>query len=232
METNESIDPRSDAAGVDRRMLLKGAVAAGVGVAAWTAPSITSLGGTPVYAANCTGPVIPYFLGERNTSCDCSNGTNDTVSLKWPYTDDCGETNVYYTTYPKNQNSMETAGDTQGPRNITFNFGNNGSCPVGSETKSGQVVGDAAVTISAPLPAPAGPGPKYCVIEVLVYSGNSCGLGTLRGSATTGIVGTTAKTLDMPSVTCGSSTDPWPSNLFMRLNLKCSDDDACLTTAY
>ncbi len=217
-------------AGVDRRALIKGAVAAGVGVAAWTAPSITSLGGTPVYAANCTGPVLTYFLGERNTACDCTNGTNDVVSLKWPETDDCGETQ-YYSYYPQGGGSRRT-GDVQGPRDIYFTFGNDGDCPPGTETKSGQQVGTASVTITAPLAPPIGPGPAFCVIEVLVYSGNSCGAGALRGSATTGIVGSTQKTLGMPVVTCGSSTDPWPSNLFMRLNLKCSDDDACLTSAY
>lgn len=67
--------------GVDRRRLLKGAVAAGVGVAAWSAPSITSLGGTPVYAAVCTAPLNVFNLNVRNT--DCGGCTNSIRFKDW-----------------------------------------------------------------------------------------------------------------------------------------------------
>lgn len=62
---------------VGRRGLLKGAAAAGVGIAAWSVPSITSLGGTPVYAAVCTRPVDTFEAGSRNTDCtvNCLSGS-------------------------------------------------------------------------------------------------------------------------------------------------------------
>lgn len=209
--------------GIDRRNLLKGAVAAGVGVAAWSAPSITSLGGTPVYAANCTGPVLTYFLGERNTSCDCTTGTVDAVSYKWPWTADCNQ--PVYASSP----SSGQPNPLNPPRTVTFNVDNSGSCPVGTKTKSGQQVGDASVTISAPPLPPAAPGPKYCVIEVIVKQSKNCEGATLA-SPSTGIISDTGGTVNMPIVACGSDWDS--SNIFMSLYLKCSDDDACLTDAY
>jgi hypothetical protein len=57
--------------GIDRRKLLKGAAAVGVGVTAWSVPDITSLGSTPVYAQVCTAPVTYYEASNRNTSCSC-----------------------------------------------------------------------------------------------------------------------------------------------------------------
>jgi len=71
---------------IGRRGVLKGAVAAGVGVAAWSVPSITSLGGTPVYAAVCTSPVFSYEAGGRNTSC---GGCDGKVSYKPWSTNQC-----------------------------------------------------------------------------------------------------------------------------------------------
>jgi hypothetical protein len=71
-ELNEQ-DP--DGTGLDRRKLLKGAVAAGVGVAAWSTPSISALGGTPAYASSCTAGFTTYVLNVRNTDCGpCPNG--------------------------------------------------------------------------------------------------------------------------------------------------------------
>lgn len=66
--TDEVLDSR-----VDRRKLLKGAAAVGVGVAAWSVPDITSLGSTPVYAQVCTSPVNFFEASNRNTSCSCGN---------------------------------------------------------------------------------------------------------------------------------------------------------------
>jgi len=55
-------------AGFSRRNALKAGVAAGVGVAAWSGATITSLGGTPAYAVNCTTVVkIDLSGGCRNT---------------------------------------------------------------------------------------------------------------------------------------------------------------------
>src|SRR5215213_10606560 len=62
-----------DSGALNRRNLLKGAAAAGVGVAVWTVPSITSLGGTPAYASVCTSGFTDYSLGSRNTSCNCGD---------------------------------------------------------------------------------------------------------------------------------------------------------------
>ncbi len=209
---------------VDRRKLLKGAAAVGVGVAAWSTPSITSLGGTPVYAAQCTGPITNYFLGQRNTSCDC-NGfsiSGDTsspvykfVQYKWPFTGDCGQT-VY--------DSNPSAPGTQpaGPRVPTFNFGNNGECPPDTwKGNSPPPNGIAAVTIPG--------GSDWCVITVKVLL-NNCGSSVLA-TATTGLVGGTAKTVAMPRVLC-ASTGPTPSSIFLQMFLTCAEDDACLTDAY
>lgn len=73
--------------GVDRRMLLKGAIATGVGVAAWSVPSITSLGGTPAYAAVCTVGFTTYNLNVRNT--DCGPCAGDAVRYKPWTTNQC-----------------------------------------------------------------------------------------------------------------------------------------------
>ena len=57
--------------GIDRRTMLKAAAAAGAGAAAWSAPNITTLGFAPAYAQVCTVAPTAYFLGSRNTSCNC-----------------------------------------------------------------------------------------------------------------------------------------------------------------
>ena len=70
--------------GVSRRTALRAGVAVGVGAAAWSGLSITSLGGTPAYAAGCTG-VINIDLGDedcRNTSSDCPGSSYGWHPLK------------------------------------------------------------------------------------------------------------------------------------------------------
>lgn len=57
-----------------RRNALKAGVGFGVGVAAWSAPSITSLGGTPVYAAGCTFVQRIVLSGCRNTDQGACKG--------------------------------------------------------------------------------------------------------------------------------------------------------------
>lgn len=54
---------RATADGPGRRALLKGAVAAGVGAAAWTAPDIKTLGFTPAYAQTCSPGQVEFFVG-------------------------------------------------------------------------------------------------------------------------------------------------------------------------
>jgi hypothetical protein len=56
-DTVDGVEPERSS-GINRRAALKAGVAAGVGIAAWSGASITSLGGTPAYAQGCTGAVI------------------------------------------------------------------------------------------------------------------------------------------------------------------------------
>ena len=54
--------------GSSRRAALKAGVGVGVGLIAWSGPTITSLGGTPAYAAGCTFVIrIDLSGGCRNT---------------------------------------------------------------------------------------------------------------------------------------------------------------------
>lgn len=58
---------------LDRRRMLKTAVAAGVGVATWSAPSITTIGSTPAYAQTCSvvSTVTEYTSSTSNTAGGC-----------------------------------------------------------------------------------------------------------------------------------------------------------------
>jgi hypothetical protein len=60
--------------GLSRRAALKAGVATGVGIAAWSGASITSLGGTPAYAVACSQSVFVSLGSEcRNTdSSSCA----------------------------------------------------------------------------------------------------------------------------------------------------------------
>ena len=75
-ETFETGSPETTVASpaLNRRRLLKTAAAAGVGVAAWSAPSITTVGFTPAYGATCSVPseVILYTSTTSNTAGGCS----------------------------------------------------------------------------------------------------------------------------------------------------------------
>jgi hypothetical protein len=63
----EAVGP-AEKGGLSRRNALKAGVAVGVGVAAWSGASITSLGGTPAYAQGCTGVIhVDLSGGCRNT---------------------------------------------------------------------------------------------------------------------------------------------------------------------
>lgn len=68
---SDHIDNTEAAASLDRttsrRTALKMGVGAGVGLAAWSGVTITSLGGTPAYAAGCT------FVTEIDLSGGCRN---------------------------------------------------------------------------------------------------------------------------------------------------------------
>ena len=60
-------DGRDGRNGASRRAALKAGVGVGVGLAAWSGPTITSLGGTPAYAVGCT------FIVRFDISGGCKN---------------------------------------------------------------------------------------------------------------------------------------------------------------
>ena len=201
---SESVETtEASSAGMDRRSVLKAAVAAGVGVAVWSSPSITSIGGTPAYAYMCTGGKTSHFLGQRNTSCDCygpyPGGTGKYVQYKWPATSDCGTPTGIL------------------PVSVSFNFGNNGECAPTTYKQSAE--GDAAVTLGS-----NGSG-LSCKIHIDVVS-SSCGT-TVLGSADTAIIGPGGGTAPMPAIACASGAG-WPSNIFLKVYLECAADEACI----
>jgi hypothetical protein len=59
-----------------RRNVLKAGVAVGVGAVAWSGPTITSLGGTPAYAATCTQVAVLSvdLIRDTNTNKSCTVG--------------------------------------------------------------------------------------------------------------------------------------------------------------
>jgi hypothetical protein len=63
-------------AGISRRRALQAGVGAGIGLVAWSGPTITSMGGTPAYAASCTFAVSFFLENDRNTdqSAGCTPG--------------------------------------------------------------------------------------------------------------------------------------------------------------
>ena len=80
-----------DDAGLSRRRALQAGVAAGVGLVAWSGPTITSMGGTPAYAAGCTGFTVNEFAENRNTNqgggCNPFRYQNDSgITLPANYT--------------------------------------------------------------------------------------------------------------------------------------------------
>jgi hypothetical protein len=56
-----------DRNGASRRAVIRAGVGVGVGLAAWSGPTITSLGGTPAYAVGCT------FIVRFDISGGCKN---------------------------------------------------------------------------------------------------------------------------------------------------------------
>ena len=67
-----------------RRQMLQAAVAGGVGVVAWSTPSIRSVGGTPAYAQACSpqGPV-EYKEDGQGANVNCSNACDSLGSFGW-----------------------------------------------------------------------------------------------------------------------------------------------------
>jgi hypothetical protein len=72
--SDEMAGEPSSKKGASRRAALKAGVGVGVGVLAWSGPTITSLGGTPAYAQGCTFVQLFRLAECRNTtgSAACS----------------------------------------------------------------------------------------------------------------------------------------------------------------
>ena len=72
---------------INRRRLLKGAAAAGVGVAAWSAPNVQSFGFAPAYGASHTGILEVFEEGEFKINAigesTCASETSGGQGAKW-----------------------------------------------------------------------------------------------------------------------------------------------------
>jgi hypothetical protein len=201
----------TETGGINRRRLLQGAVAAGVGAVAWTSPSISSMGGTPAYAAVCTGGYQNFVIDYRNTSCNCGKNPNKYVSYKPPgTTQQCTVDNVL-------------------PREVTFHVRQNNGTYV-ALTTSGACPPDAAGDPGAYARIRSNNSSidfEFCRLRIDAMDGNCENLvvrpnGTVYGP----IVPKNADIYTaMPKVGCGSGADG--SNVFLRVSLECANDDAC-----
>lgn len=196
-----------DGSGVNRRRLLKGAVATGVGVAAWSAPSITSLGGSPVYAGVCTQPIFDYEVGSRNTSCDCESGTQKYINYKL-LKDPCGGGSTPPVTVVLKHGGCGGS-----------NVGNNGTCAPGTTKQGSGTAGDTYVCIGSNTSG------LFCRVKVTVELGNCSG--SVVATAFSGSVGPAGGSSPMPAVECTGAALT-SSNLFVRTTLQCSIDPDCV----
>lgn len=209
MDTHDETSTRDADGAIGRRRLLQGAVAAGVGAVAWTSPSISSLGGTPAYAAVCTGGYEDFVIDYRNTACNCGSPPNEKlVSYKDPY------------------NTQQCPVANNAPRQVTFHQGNLATSPL--LTNSG----------SCPPTTPGGPGAyawiqdkdapndyQFCRLKVESVEGN-CSTGSLvvKEYAYSDIVPKDANQfVPMPNVSCKAD-----GNIFLRISLECANEIECL----
>ena len=199
---------------MDRRSILKGAAAVGVGVAAWSAPSITSMGGTPVYAGACTGGKTTTKIGGRNTNCACGNNPKS-VGFFAPETSACAGTRVSTVIFSDGPGCVEVSNSFVCPAG-TKGTDNAGFCLTLAKGLFGQVV-------------------------AYIYLGN-CGTSTVIGTGdprvlakitTCSVVGTVdannnpvKKFTALPAQLCGSDFES--SNIFIRYELVTAVDGACL----
>lgn len=169
-ETNEQESMK----GVSRRAALKAGVGAGVGLAAWTGPTITSLGGTPAYAQGGSPVIIELGGGCANVPQDHDPHSYQLNSLQSvPLYDitpsgkqPCGTQFTF--SHPSNQTCTITIGISSG--NSECNAGN---YDIASATFSTVALGDTSIVFTAPCypgdrPDGAGPGSKYTVFAVCV----------------------------------------------------------------
>jgi len=200
-----------DGRGLDRRRLLQGAVAAGVGVAAWSAPNITTLGFTPAYAAVCTVTPEVYDIGRnRNTSCNCNVVTPPADN---PLGIGVGDKVVGYKPPTAAVCDKAFPGTAYIAANATCTVPNGQAslCPSGAG-------GGAGICIYPD------DDDLFCRAQVLVKDGNDCGSGTVYATVL-GPVG--SDFLPLPQVPCASDA-PWPSDIFLRIQVICSTNPECL----
>ena len=195
-------------------------------MAAWSTPSITSLGGTPAYAASCTAGSIFYELGGRNTNCNCNPigstttttttttlpGASTTTTTLPPVTGTvvrykllqggCGSTAVFPGTAVLRNGSCSAAAT-----------GNDGSCPSGftaSNTPTNVCVCVSPTNTNL-----------FCRAEVRVYQGGSNCSGNVtrfRGPVQRG-----AGCLPLPPVSCQAG-----GNIFVSVGVTCSVERECV----
>lgn len=194
---------------MNRRRLLQTAAAAGVGVAVWTVPSVTSLGGTPAYAATCTTGFVQYEGGITNTGCICDDTTGagrpkvaSYHSLQQTTNSRCLGANFPGTIIVKSSSCAGTEAVATG----------NGLCPPGYGAENAGV----CVTPDATHQN------LYC--RLLVYTtdnGGACGTNpTSIGPVE--FVGT-GKWFELPGVPCQGN-----GNIFLGVALRCSVEAECL----
>lgn len=84
------------AGALNRRNMLKAAVAAGAGAAAWTAPDIKTLGFKPALAAAASGPIVTEFSDAQSLNANCNSGApcNAIPSPEWGNSGNPGEIDI------------------------------------------------------------------------------------------------------------------------------------------
>jgi hypothetical protein len=71
-----NVSDTAEGSAVNRRRLLKGAAAVGVGAVAWSSPNIRTLGATPAYATHTPTTAIITLLSDCDSlQANCSGGT-------------------------------------------------------------------------------------------------------------------------------------------------------------
>lgn len=200
---SESVETsEASSAGMDRRSVLKAAVAAGVGVAVWSSPSITSIGGTPAYADMCTAGHQDYALGSRNTDCSCgkpNTATGKVVRYKDLGTPCAGDGNLVFP-------GVATLTDGYNGSKIK----DSGTCPNNLEDPN-----DNAGVTASPTNANL-----YCRTIVRIWQGGSCS-NTFQEYP--GPVEQGPGFYPLPAISCTAA-----GNIFISVLLRCSVEPECL----
>lgn len=187
----------------------------GVGAAAWAAPDITSMGGTPAYAASCTAGSTLFSLCTNNSSCSCTSDAGFTANGV-AYA--AGQDTISYKPCDPANNGSRCPGPTF-PGNLSFNFGNSGACAVGSSANGNGTAGTAAVVVT-PTDSTL-----FCKAVVRVYDGSAC---TTNYNEYSGPVPSSpgAASLLLPQIPCASGGGG--GNKFISYLVECSTERECL----